>query len=51
MSKIILKVNEYLNKGLKVIPLTKNNDGKGCLIKGWQDKEFTADNFTENYRF
>ena len=49
MSKIILKVNEYLNKGLKVIPLTKNNDGKGCLIKDWQNKEFTADNFTENH--
>ncbi|WP_440928707.1 AAA family ATPase [Candidatus Pelagibacter sp.] len=42
-------VNEYLNKGLKVIPLTKNNDGKGCIVKGWQTKIFTADNFTENH--
>ena len=49
MDKIKIKVNEYLNKGLKIIPLSKNNDGKGCLVKGWQNKIFTADNFTENH--
>ncbi|WP_440678096.1 AAA family ATPase [Candidatus Pelagibacter sp. HIMB1611] len=49
MNKVTQKVNEYLSKGLKVIPLTKNNDGKGCIVKGWQTKIFTADNFTENH--
>jgi len=49
MNKIKIKVNEYLKKGLKIIPLSKNNDGKGCLVKGWQSKIFTADNFTENH--
>jgi len=45
---VMLYINELIEKKLKLIPLSKNNDGKGCLIKGWQTKIFSADNFTEN---
>ena len=32
---------------INIIPLTKKNDGKGCLIQNWQEIVFNVSDFTE----
>jgi len=39
---------ELINLNIIPIPLDKSGDGKGLKIKGWEEKEFTAEDFNDN---
>lgn len=39
---------QYINQGLQPIPLSKDGDGKGTNIKGWDTTAFTAGHFNED---
>lgn len=47
MANIRQTAERLLASHINIIPLTKNNDGKGCLIKNWQEIIFNVSDFTE----
>ena len=47
MANIRQNAERLLASHINIIPLTKKNDGKGCLIQNWQEIVFNVSDFTE----
>ena len=45
---MLQEAKRLLEAKFNIIPLTKDNDGKGCHIKDWQNIKFEAKDFNEN---
>lgn len=45
---MLQEVKRLLDAKFNIIPLTKDDDGKGCHIKDWQNIKFEASDFNEN---